>query len=86
MVLALPRRVALDVASVDVRLSVGRGCASLLEHRAVAWLVVSERGCSYVGPACSCHVRGHVSVMVLLLSRRLVLVTAAVNISLAVGR
>ena len=68
------------------RLSVGHGCVSLLDRRAVMRLVVSERGCGCVGPACSCHVRGRVRVMVLVLSRRLMLVTAAVNVFLSVGR
>jgi hypothetical protein len=38
-------------------------------------LVVCGRGCSCVGPACSCCVRRRGSVMELLLSRRLVLGT-----------
>ena len=80
------RRVAVDVASVDVRLTVSRGCASLFAHRAVVRLVV--RGCGFgrVGPACSFRVRRRVSVMVLLLSQRRLLVTAAVNVCLSVGR
>ena len=86
MLLALSRRVALDVASVDVRLSVGRGCASLIAHHAVMRLEVSERGCGCVGPACNCHVRRTVRVMELLLSRRVSHVTAAVNVCLSVGR
>ena len=45
--------VALDVASVDVRLSVGRGCISLLRHRAVMRIVVSGRGCDCDSPAYS---------------------------------
>ena len=85
-VLLLSRRVALDVASVDVRLSVGRGCVSLLVHRAVMRLVVSGRGWGCVGPAYNCRVRRRVRMMVLLLSRRLLLVTAAVNACLSVGR
>jgi hypothetical protein len=68
------------------RLTVGRGCASLHVPRTVMRLVVSGRGCGSIGPACRCHVRGHGRVMVLLLSRRLVLVSAAVNVCLPVGR
>ena len=52
-VLPLSRRVALDVASVDVRLSVGRGYVSLLRHRAVMRALVCERGCVCVGLAYS---------------------------------
>ena len=85
MVLLLSRRAAVDVASVDVRLSVGRGCVSLLADCAGMRLVVSGRGCDCVGLACSCRVRRRVHVMALLLSRRLVLVTAAVNVCLSVG-
>ena len=82
----LPRRVALDVASVDVRLSVGRGCVSLLVHSAVMRLVVSGRRCDCVRPVCSCRMRRRVLAMVLLMSRRLVLVAATVNVCLSVGR
>ena len=86
MVLLLSRRVALDVVSLYVRLSVGRGCVSLVADRAVMRLVVCGRRCGCVGPAYSCRVRRRVRVMVLLLSRRLVLVTAAVDVCLSVGR
>ena len=86
IVLLLSRSVALDVASVDVRLSIGRGCGSLVARRAVMRLAVSGRGCGCVSPAFSCHIWRRVSVMVLLLSRRLVLVTAAVTVCLSVGR
>ena len=86
MVLHLSRRVALDIASVDVRLSVGRGCGSLVARRAVMRLVVSGRGCGCVGPAYSCHVQCRLCTMVLLLSRRLLLVIATVNVCLSVGR
>ena len=86
MVILLSRCVAFNVASVDVRLSVGLGCVSLLVERAVMRLVVTGRGCGCVGRVRSCHVRRHVLVMVLLLSRRLLLVTAAVNVCLPVGR
>ena len=72
--------------AVNVRLSVGRGCVSLLVQRAVMWLVVSGRGCDCVGQACSCCVQRRVSVMELPLSRRLVLVTVTVNVCLSVGR
>jgi hypothetical protein len=51
-----PRRVALDVASVDIRLSVGRGCVSLVTHRAVMRLVVCGRGCGCVSPVYSYRV------------------------------
>ena len=81
-----PRRVALDVASVDVRLSVARGCASFPVQRAVMRLVVRARGCVCVGTACSGRVRRWVCVMVLLLSRRLVSFSAAINGCLSVGR
>ena len=53
MLLALSRHVALGVASVDVRLSAGRGCVSLLVHSAVMRLVVSGRGCDCDSPAYS---------------------------------
>ena len=86
MVLLLSRQVALDVASVDVRQSVGRGCASILVHRAATRLEVSGRGCGCVGPAFNCRARRRVRAMVLFLSRRLVLVTAAVNVCLSVSR
>ena len=86
MVLSLPRRVVLDVASVDVSLSVGRGCASLLVERAVMRLVLDGRGCGCVGSTCSCRVRRYVRVMKLLLYRRLLLVTAAVSVCLSPGR
>ena len=86
MVLLLFPRVALDVDSVDFRLSVGRGCASMVAHRTVMRLVVRGRGFGFAGPACSCHVHRRVRVMVLLLSRRLLLVTAAVSVCLSVGR
>ena len=43
MVLLLTRRGALNFASVDVRLSIGRGCDSLVARRAVMKLVVSGR-------------------------------------------
>ena len=86
MVPLLSRRVALDVASVYVRVSVGRGCVSWLALRALLRLVVSRRGFGCVGRACSCRVRRRVSVIVLLLSRRLLFVTAAVNVCLSVGR
>ena len=76
----------LVAATVNIRLSVGRGCASLLVHGAVMRLVVSGRGYGCVSQAYSCRARRRVRVMVLLLSRRLVLVTAAVNICLSVGR
>ena len=82
----LSRGIALDIASVDVRLSVGRGCDSSLAHRAVMRLEVSRRGCGCVCPACSCGVRCRVRVMVVLLSRRLLLVVAEVNVCLSVGR
>ena len=85
MLLLLSRRVALDVATVDVRLSVGRGCVSLLVHSAVMRLVLSGRGCGCVGPAYSCHVQRTVRVMALLLSLSLVLVTAVVHVCLSVG-
>jgi hypothetical protein len=84
--LLLSRRVAHDVASVDVRLSARRGCASSLDHRPVTRLVVRGHGCDCIGPACSCGACRQVSVMVLLLSRRLTLVTAAVTACLSVGR
>ena len=45
MVVLLSRHVALDAASVNVRLSVGRGFASLVARRAVMRLAVSRRGC-----------------------------------------
>ena len=86
MMLLRSRRVALDVASIDVRLSVGRGCASWLAHRAVMRLVVCGCECGYVGSACSCCVRRRVCVVVPLPSRRLVLLTAAVNVCSPVGR
>ena len=86
MVPLLSRRVALDVASVYVRVSVGRGCVSWLALRALLRLVVSRRGFGCVGRACSCRVRRRVSVIVLLLSRRLLFVTAAVNVGLSVVR
>ena len=86
MVLLLFPRVALDVDSVDFRLSIGRGCGSLLAHRAVMRLVVRGRGCGCVGPGCTCRVQRRVSVMVLLLSRRVALVTAVVNVCLSLGR
>ena len=86
MVLHLSRRVALDIASVDVRLSLGRGCGSLVARRAVMRLVVNGRGCGCVDPACSCRVLRCSRVMVLLLSRRVALVTAAVNVCPSVGR
>ena len=44
-------------------------------------LVVGGRGCGFLGPVCSCRVRRRVCVMVLLLSRRLVLVSAAVGVA-----
>ena len=44
MLLLLSRRAAVDVASVHVRLSVGRGCVSLLADCAGMRLVVSGRG------------------------------------------
>ena len=86
MVLLLSRRVALDVVSLYVRLSVGRGCVSLLVNRAGMRLEVSGRGCGCDSPACSCHVRRRVRVMKLLLYRRLLLVTVPVNVCLSVGR
>ena len=86
MELHLSRRVAVDIATVDIRLSVGRGCASLLVNRAVTRLVVRERGCGCVGPAFNCRARRRVRVMVLLLSRHLVLATVAVNVCGSVGR
>ena len=86
MVLLLSRRVALGVDTVDVRQCVGRGCVSLFLHRAVMPLEVVGRGCGCIGPSCSCRVWRRVRAMVLLLSRRLILVTAAVNVCLSVGR
>ena len=80
------RRVSLDVTAVNVRLSVGRGCVSLVADRTVMRLVVSRRGCSCVSPACSCRVRRWGCVMVLLLSRRLVFVSAAINGCPSVGQ
>ena len=47
----LSRRVVLNLASVDVRLSVGRGCTSCLARRAVMRMVVSGRGCDCDSPA-----------------------------------
>ena len=71
---------------VDIRLSVGRRCASLLDHRAVMRLVVDGRGCGCGSPACSSRVQRLVRVMVLLLSRRLSLVTTTVTACPSVGR
>jgi hypothetical protein len=85
-VLLLYRRVALDDPSVDVRLSAGRGCVSLVADRAVMRLVVSGRRCGCVSPVYSCRARRRSRVIVLLVSRRLSLVTAAVNVCLSVGR
>jgi hypothetical protein len=86
MVLLLSRRVTLDVASFNVRLSVGRGCVSLHVHRAVMRLVVSERVCGCVSPVCSCRIRRRVFVVALPLSRRVAHVTAVVNVGVSVGR
>jgi hypothetical protein len=72
--------------AVNVRLSVGRGCVSLLDHRTVMRLEVGGREHGCVSPSYSCRARRQVRVMVLLLSRRVLHVTAAVNVCLSVGR
>jgi hypothetical protein len=77
---------ALDIVPLDARLYVGGGCPSLLAHRAVTQMVVYGRGCNCVGSACSYDIWRRVHVMVLLVSRRLLLITAAVNVCLSVGR
>ena len=82
MVILLYPCVTLVVASVDVRLSVGRGCVSLLVNRAVSlwtWIRLCRSSVQLL-------VRRRVHVMVLLLSRRVSLVTVAVNGCLSVGR
>ena len=69
MVPLLSRRDLLNVASVDVHLSVGRGCASLLVHSAVMRLVVCGRECGCRGASVQlprpvsgpCHGAAHVS-------------------------